>query len=215
MLLFDIRCIPFGYRSRHNWQSLHKISPLCNHRRVGQVNFDMKRQKMARMGGKKIQKGLRFNPRTLAQIYLYSKRRGMAQNAFVQEAIRQLVEAEARATGIDWAPFMEFPTTPGFLECMMFDTPGSFEFNEEEEDRRAFVKNHREFFYLPDGKPNTINLRYLWPQIARYQELWSLGNNAHAAADAMTKDLQAVGIPAPRRGAPRDEGHGQRAAQNP
>jgi hypothetical protein len=141
----------------------------------------------------------RFDETTMTKIDIYSRAFDWHMNTLIETAVIEKVDRLAKERGIAWNRFSRYASIPGALLCAMFacdDLLNSWSANEEQ--LRQFVGEHEPFFYTDDGKPNTRNIRRLWPKIEIYVKLWSEDGDAWAAWRAMSLELERAHLAPPQ-----------------
>jgi len=106
--------------------------------------------------------------------------------ALILAALRPIAD-ETKWRGKIWADYDD--PLPGYSECLMWrDKIPAWS---EEEDAKAFVFAHREFFF--DGEePSRRRLAVIWPRLKHYVELYkkTTATDTDAAAREMNGALK-------------------------
>jgi MoaA/NifB/PqqE/SkfB family radical SAM enzyme len=157
-----------------------------------------KNEKSAVYEDKRKDRLYRFDLTTIAKIDVYARMFDWHMNTLVETAVIEKIERMAKDRGLDWKLFADYATEEGELYCAMFKHAELLNsWTAREETLRRFVRDHEPFFYGADGKPNTWTIRYLWPEIDDYVELWRTAVDAWAAWRSMSAVLVRHNLPAP------------------
>lgn len=142
----------------------------------------------------------RFDPKTRWAIELIAHQRG--PEATATSAVRKAIhDAAARLNlgGHRWDELYDDEEGVRILRCLAIP---EYELSDDEEELRAFVLAHREFFYSDPAatKPRPAAVALLWPKISEYRSHWitTRRENPGATARLLAKALKDEGLPVPK-----------------
>jgi len=146
---------------------------------------------------------LRLNPKTRFVLEFLAKIHRRSITMIVEDAIKQAgskgtVSHSFESEDKTWFDFWDF--SEGVREMRMLadpDVPSDF----EDDERRAFIAWHIEFFSqtYEMSNPDRINIEIIWPKIDQFIEHWNdtKRTNPWAAGEQMVMALDGANIPAP------------------